>query len=462
MYARMVPKNLGKSFTPSSLRLPNGSSRMNDSLSHMLRHPQTALPTAIWHAILARASKPWGDKASPAPGPLWGIPGHDAEDTHVTLPYGEVIQEVISRYATILGIPTTFRLAANLYSRPVRGDGIHIHAFALPTPAVLFGTWPRVPLVVLPFAHGIPLRDGANRALAPGPQLGRGRLLFDGDGYAVGEVLGTNLYFLFDLLGQEAGWVSVLLRRHLDLGLPHLVPALAGGGHRPAETPAARIHFLREETEALVLGRRLALLQDARGAYVGACQQRVAEEIRFLQTEISFLEDGVEEMARRIAADTRRVKEGRRRLNHLQGWRDLPESGGRELEWLQTLPEVCQARVQDGRISVTTLPILVGHTGRRYRLGSFQLDLHFNGDVRIVNLTDRIGSHDHPHIHLGRPCLGTIREAIAKLLGEFQFVAATEVLIDFLKTVNPADWRLPVFHWPEAECEVERGALAAT
>ncbi|MGE5849848.1 MAG: hypothetical protein ACM362_06965, partial [Candidatus Methylomirabilota bacterium] len=85
-----------------------------------------------------------------------------------------------------------------------------------------------------------------------------------------------------------------------------------------------------------------------------------------------------------------------------------------------------------------------------------------NGEVRIWNLSSRIGAYDHPHIHLGRPCLGPIREGIAKLLGEFQFVAAAEVLIDFLHTVNPADWRLPVLRWPEAVGEADRGILATT
>jgi hypothetical protein len=90
------------------------------------------------------------------------------------------------------------------------------------------------------------------------------------------------------------------------------------------------------------------------------------------------------------------------------------------------------------------------------------VDLHFNGDVRMRNLTDRVGPYDHPHIHQGRPYLGTIREGIAKLLGEFQFVAAAEVLMDFLHTVNPADWRLAVSHWPETERETDRGVLATT
>jgi hypothetical protein len=285
--------------------------------------------------------------------------------------------------------------------------------------------------------------------------------LRDADGYAVGEHLGSNLYSLFDLVGQEAAWVPVLLRRHLDAGLPHLLTALAGRAAVSAAGWENRLHRLRQATDELVRARRLAVRRVAREAYVGACQERVAEEVRFLQSEVAFLEDGVEEMARRIAADTRRSKEARRRLGLLQGCQGSPESGGGELESLQTLPGVREARVQDGRISITTDPIWVEYEGRRYRMGRFRLDLHFNGDVRITNLTDRVGPYDHPHVHQGRPSLGNIREAIAKLLGEFQFVAATEVLMDFLATVNPAEWRRPVMCWPEAGQESTRGVLEA-
>lgn len=394
--------------------------------------------------------------------PLWVDPAKTAPCAPAGFPQRELIQEVLRRYASILDLPLCFHVGANGYSRPAKGDAVHVHAFALPTPPVLFGAWQRVPLVLQPFVHGLPLQDGANRILALGTQLGRGRPLLDADGHAVGEYLGTNLYCLFDLLGQPAAWIPVLLRRHLDLGLPHVLPGLAAEGGAVAGRTEDRLRLLREETEALVRARQVSLCREAREAYVQACQDRVAEEIRFLLAEIAFLEDGVEEMARRIAADTRRLTEGRRRLRLLHGQRDQPESSGRELECLQALPEVCEARIQDGRISLTTAPILVEYGGRRYRLGRFQLDLHFTGDVRILNLTDRIGLYDHPHVHQGRPCLGTIREGVAKLLGEYQFVAATEVLIDFLKTVNPADWRLPVLHWPEAGREAGRGVLAAT
>jgi hypothetical protein len=222
------------------------------------------------------------------------------------------------------------------------------------------------------------------------------------------------------------------------------------------------LRLLQDETEALVGACRADLRQASREAYVRACHERVAEEIRFLHAEIAFLEDGVEEMARRTTADTRRLREGYRRLRTLQGRTDGSESNGGELERLQALPGVRQAGVQDGRISLTTAPILVEHEGRHYRLGRFQVDLNFNGDVRIRNLTNRMGAYDHPHIHQGRPCLGPIREGIAKLLGEFQFVAAAEVLIDFLHTVNPADWRLPVLRWPDAVGEADHGVLATT
>ncbi len=426
------------------------------------RNGGTSPSAAWWTALLDTITRLLRRQSPPAAASLRVDSSETAPNAPAGFPHAELIEAVLRRYATLLEIPLSFRTGANGYSRPAKGDAVHIHAFALPTPPVLFGAWQRVPLVLLPFAHGIPLSDAANRALALGVQLGRGRPLLDRDARAVGETLGTNLYCLFDLPRQEAAWIPVLLRRHLDLGLPHLLPALPARKDVQANRLEDRLRLLREETEALIRARQVTLRREARETYVRACQERVAEEIRFLQAEIAFLEDGVEEMARRIAADTRRLTEGRRRLRLLYGERDPAESSGRELESLQALPGVREARIQDGRISLTTAPILVEYEGRRYRLGCFHLDLHFNGDVRILNLTDRIGLYDHPHVQEGRPCLGTVREGVAKLLGEFQFVAATEVLIDFLRTVNPADWRLPVLHWPEAGHEAGRGVLAAT
>ncbi len=433
---------------------------MNDRPSTITESLAASGLAGAWYALLLRVSRPLRGQSPPDPTPLWVRPGETAGCGDAAYPHGKVIHEVLSRYATALDTPISFRSPASRYSPPAPGNAVHIHAFALPTPPVIFGTWPRVSVADLALAHGIPL--GVRRVLALGTQIGRGHPFVDGDGQAVGECLGTNLYFLFDLLAQEADRVPLLLRRHLDLGLPVLLPALRAIKKLAPGEREERLRFLREETEDLDRNCRQSSRHAGRAAYIGACQERMGEELRFLQDEIAFLEDGVEEMARRITSDTRRRRETDRRLCLLQGGPDPPKTDEEELEQLQALADVCEVRAQVGRISLTTNPILAEHGERWYRLGRFQLDLHFSGDIHIVNLTHPVGPYDHPHIHNGRPCLGEIRGGIAKLLGEFQFMAAAEVLIDFLKTVNPADWRVPVLYWPEAAREAGCGVLAAT
>ncbi|MEK7338752.1 MAG: hypothetical protein AABZ75_05190, partial [candidate division NC10 bacterium] len=85
--------------------------------------------------------------------------------------------------------------------------------------------------------------------------------------------------------------------------------------------------------------------------------------------------------------------------------------------------------------------------GARYRLGCFQIDLGETGTIAVRNLTDPYGLYDHPHVWDGRPCLGNVREGLAKLVAEYQWVAAAEVLLDFLRTVTPRDWYVPVTQW---------------
>lgn len=278
--------------------------------------------------------------------PLWIAPGEESADGAAAYPHGEAIRAVLSRYAWVLGVPLSFHTTDSRYSPPASRDAVHVHAFALATPPSLFGVWPRVPLIPLPFAHGVPLREGAHWALAPGTHLGRGRPLSDQDGNAVGECCGTNLYSLFDLLGQEPIWVPLLLRRHLDLGLPYLLPALAPAV--PTTRWEGRLQLLRDETEACARAGRAALHRVAREAYVTTCRECVAEEIRFLQIDIAFLEDGAEEIARRITADTRRLMEGRRRLRQLQEGREVQAPPDQTLEALKGLPEVREGRMLQG------------------------------------------------------------------------------------------------------------------
>ena len=292
---------------------------MIDTSSRALESPRHRIHTATWHALLTRASFPHPVRVRPAPAALRTHPGETGARPATTRPDREAIRAVLSCYAAVLEVPISFHTALNRYSPPAGADAVHVHAFALPTPPILFGAWVRVPLVEMPLAHGIPLRLDGHRALAPGTQLGRGSPVLDGDGHAVGEYVGTNLYCLFDLLSQEPDWIPLLLRRHLDLGIPYLLPRLAAERGVSAERVTAGLRLLREETEDLVQGCRASLRRSGREAYIRACQERVADEVRFLHTEVAFLEDAVEEMARRVTADTRRRREASRRLRTLQG-----------------------------------------------------------------------------------------------------------------------------------------------
>jgi uncharacterized protein (DUF433 family) len=414
----------------------------------------------IWRAVLKWASHPlWEEGASDQRRPLWITPEDVAGQRSAAYPHDEAIRRVLFRYSTVLGIPFSFRTGVGRYSPPAPSDAIHVHVFALPTPAIFFGIWPRVPLVPLLFAYGVPLREGVHWVLTPGTHVGRGHFLTDEEGHVVAEYRGTNLYCLFDLLGQDSLWVPLMLRKHLDIGLPRVIPALAP----PAlmESWEEKLRALREETEAEVCRGRQRLHELAREAYISACRDGVADEMRFLQADISFLEAAVEEMGRRVATDTRRLTDGQRRLRFLQNGLESPELPAPDLAAIRALPEVHEVQRVGGCITVLTHPLLVEHEGRRYRLGAFQLSLYDSGEVRINNLSGRVGIFDHPNVCQGRPRLAGIREGVAKLLGEAQVAAAAEVLIDFLRTVDPADWRVPIQCWPEAGHEAEHAVLAS-
>ncbi|MFQ5656618.1 MAG: hypothetical protein ACE5G5_03690 [Candidatus Methylomirabilales bacterium] len=355
----------------------------------------------------------------------------------------------MKRYADTLGVPFGLVGKADGYSKPVTGEAIYIHHFALPTPPVLFGIWPRIPLGRLPFAFEYPIAPIAQQAFPGGSQIGRGQILKDEEGRAVGEVVGRNIYILFNLLGQDGQLRHLLLRRLLDLSLPRILKELQTLSPLGLDSLQATLETLRQETDGLIATWDRQRQAAVRQSYLEECRSHLQEEMSFLEQEIHFIEDNVEEYARRITTETRRLHAYQQRFNTLRGTPSTPEQHLRDLDQLKGLPEIRELQVQDGRITVFTTPLQVEYGGREFHLGSFRIEISFSGDIRIRNLTDALGAYDHPHIYQGRPCLGNIREGVAKMIGQYQFVAAVYVLLDFLKTVNPKDWRIPIVYWQE-------------
>ncbi len=319
----------------------------------------------------------------------------------------------------------------------------------MPRRPFLLGVWPRVPIIRLPFAFGYPLLASSTSGFAPKPGFGRGRILADDEGQAMVEVMGANLYVLWDLPAQ-GDLAPILLRRCLDLGLgasaalPRLSPL-------PPEARAGALAALARATAEAEAAWQARRRKEGRLRFQAACGERILGEVERLEQEIDGIERALEDCGRRITAETRALAERRRRLRALQDLPPEPANTLREFERIRELPEVRQVDVADGAITLITHPLDAECDGHRYRVGAFRVDIHFEGDVRMTNLTDPRGLYDHPHIRQARPCLGNIREGVAKLVGEFEFAAAAQVLIDFLKTVNSHDWRLPVFYWPRVD-----------
>ena len=319
----------------------------------------------------------------------------------------------------------------------------------MPRRPFFLGIWPRVPIIRLPFAFGYPLPASGTSGFAPRPGFGRGRIMADAEGQAMVEVLGANLYILWDLPAQ-GDLAALLLRRCLDLGLG-ASGALARISPLPPEARASTLAALSRATAEAEAGWQARRRDEGRLRFQAACGECLLGEMQRLEQEIDGLERALEEYGRRITAETRALAERRRRLRALQ---DLPLEAANtlgEFDRIRELPEARQVDVADGVLAVITHPLDAECGGHRFRLGAFRVEIHFEGDVRITNLTEPRGLYDHPHVRQARPCLGNIREGVAKLIGEFEFAAAAQVLIDFLRTVNPHDWRLPVFYWPRVD-----------
>ncbi|MFQ5989570.1 MAG: hypothetical protein ACE5K9_06620 [Candidatus Methylomirabilales bacterium] len=375
--------------------------------------------------------------------------GKGAEPPSAYSPALAPLPEVLKHYGDMLGIPCWFLGSPTRYSKPLRGEAFYLHHFALPTPPVLFGIWPRIPLDRLPFAFGYPIAPTAQQAFPAGSHIGRGHILRDPEGRAVEEIVDGNIYILFNLLGQDGELRPLLLRRLLDLGLPRLLKELRAFSPLGLDPLQAALETLRQETDVLAVTWERQRQAELRHAYLQECRTRVQNETTFLEREMQLIEDNLEESARRITAETRRLHAYQQHLNTLRGAPSVPEHHLKDLDQLRELPEIREVQMQDGRIIVFTAPLQVEYGGHAFHLGSFRIEIFFAGDIRIRNLTNALGAYDHPHIYQGRPCLGNIREGVAKMIGEYQFVAAVYVLLDFLKTINPKDWRIPILYWQE-------------
>ena len=357
------------------------------------------------------------------------------------------LETVTRDYTKVLGLPILLHWPPRGYSRPRSDRQLHVHLHALPLRPLWLDLWSKASTARLPVVLGHRLTQGDRAAYAPPGRLAQGVSLTDEDGRAVLHLLHNNLYVLFDLAGQPEPLAGLLFRKSLDLALPHLEAWVCQVAALPAPRLTALLNRLLRDTV-----REEALLREsararAREAYAEQQRRRLREEAGFLEEEVRATERTLEELSCRLTQEARHLAASRQRLRVLEGEAAQSGRAADDLARLQGVQGVREVEPYAGGVRLLTTPIEVAHAGTRYRLGCFQIDLAETGAITVRNLTDPYGLYDHPHVWDGRPCLGNVREGLAKLVAEYQWVAAAEVLLDFLRTVTPRDWYVPVTQW---------------
>ncbi len=371
-------------------------------------------------------------------------PDPKSENSHSIEMSLDALSPVLAEYSEALGVPVRLEVPRRRIARPRGRRGWTLHPFAMPGRTGWLGMGPDVRPMTFASVCGYPLPPGRQCAWAVPGRTRWGRPLQDSEGQTVALLLGTDVYVLFDLLAQDPPLACLLGRAVLDLSLEAgygLLLTITGLGPATLET---RLRQLRQATEieGLEVSALCRVLEAEQGEVAGIGGEA-------LEAELCRLEVTLRTSGRQMREMERRLLQGQRRLLELTQQQAAAKALAREFDRIATLPGVVDVGVREGVLQVFTEPIVVEYGFRRYRLGRFRLDLHFDGRLFLRNLTNRYETYDHPHIENGRPCLGNIQEWIHRLLAQGEFAAATELLLQYLKTVNPADWRKAVTHWAE-------------
>lgn len=308
-------------------------------------------------------------------------------------------------------------------AKPAIGRGFHIHIWSSPA-----GSKDIMPPKEI-WGIGVNCRDEGF-----GPS-GQGTAIVDPDtGWAVGELVGNNLYVHHDLCHSGTDNEIRILRRLCE-------EAAAEIGVPPEE----RSEHRRKSAEAA--------LRKSEAAYVKECEKRLHASVAKLRAAIQDHERIIKECQSRITESVRSLADAREELERLLSSNDEAEERfAAEFERLRQASGVVDVTVEDGIISVFTENIEIPFDGEIRDIGEFRIDIltsGANGGVRCVNLTRRIGDCFHPHVRDdGSCCLGNIAAGVAKLIGECEYSVLAQIMIQYLQNYNPGNPYLNIKSWP--------------
>jgi hypothetical protein len=318
------------------------------------------------------------------------------KDVIIRVPHGDVCEVQSNRYFHI-----------NIWSAPERGE------FNEKPPEKIWGI-------------KVNMRDS-------GPKPSEtGIVVYDEEtGWAVGELIGDNLYIHHDLCHSGTKEEFQIFSRLLqEIALVYQL------------TPEQ----IEERKKAQFEKKKLRSRQE----YIRECAKRL-EKIR--QGSVEKLERGKEEihnLQRKLTQKILEMKGLERKLDQVSKAREAEEKEwSKEYDSILAVDGVKEIFVRNGIIRVIVEHVYITHEnyeGKFLDIGEMEIKIFTdgsNGGVAFENLTRRgKGSMKgyniiHPHVRSsGEACWGNISENVAELIGMLEYSALIQLCIEFLHTVE--------------------------
>ncbi len=294
----------------------------------------------------------------------------------------------------------------------------------------------------IPQIFGVEVEEAQEDAKSP---TGSGVPILDSCGLTVAEVHGGTLYILFDLPhGRNGDNISFLMRSIMEQYLEQYLLS--------QKDP--------EEYGRLVSEIAKRELDHSRKMYVHECGRRLTLSVSRTEGNLKSVQEQIEEAQKNLTnlvREEQKLRRGHQQL--LESSDELEARFANEFDKLQAVPGVTKTLVDDGIISIFTDQIDIEYEGQLYDIGKFRIDIYTeggNGGVTCHNLTRQVQrdgcNYNHPHVKGdGSCCFGNIANGISILIGEYEYSVLAQMIIEYLRQVNPGDWWCHIKRWPLKE-----------
>lgn len=347
----------------------------------------------------------------------------------------------------------------------------------------MYGHWPQIREALQPFAEKLGIEitviNNRGRSRAPSTQPGRMEICF----HSASSVQGSTQ--LEKIFGRSLDDETSYAVRNLKADWPLEDDGKVVFGEIAENTlyihfnlPASRFaksllttimeRYVSETSTESQDGRASRRRELAKKSFVVFGMNSLTGIISTVQREIEAKKSNAMEWQNRLLALERDIVQ---RTWYLDALKNKPEEFksrlAEEYDRIMALQGVKDLKVQDGAICVWTEEIEIADHGYLYDIGPFRIEFRPSADGRssvlCFNLQNR--SRDtrdfHPHITSdGHPCLGNISEELYSRIASNEWDVATDLMLRYLKSVNPGNTYSRVDCWPKKP--MPRGGSDAT